>query len=181
MHKLILSGGIAALTLVSAGAFAADTTDATKAAPSDKQNMVQQGNWLGTIAGSVSTTNSVTTTTTALTGGYMVTNNIGVGLKIAYNAVQSNNNFTGFAAARYYFDPQPNKTWVPFIGPFVGYNKPSGGTNSTIYGGNIGLDYFVAPNVSLEPTANYFHTTGSGFSTNTWSFAFGLTFWFAGK
>lgn len=172
-------GGIAALTLVSACAFGADA--------GAKQNMISQGNWLGTLSGSVSSTkvsggSNTTSSNGSLTGGYMVTNNIGVGVKLGYTSVSSNNTFTGFVSARYYFDPQPSKTLVPFVGPFVGYTKPSGGgSNLTMYGANAGVEYFVAPNVSLTPNVNYFHTTGGGTKADTFSFSVGLTFWFAGK
>ncbi|HLK14237.1 MAG TPA: outer membrane beta-barrel protein [Fimbriimonadaceae bacterium] len=183
LHKLVLTGGFAALLVGSA--FAADDASNKAAASGDKVNMIAQGNWLGTIAGSIQSVkvsggSNTTSSNSSLTVGYMVTNNIGVGAKVAYTSVSSANTFTGFASARYYFDPQ-GKQLVPFVGPFIGYSRPTGGPNTTMYGGNLGVEYFLASNVSFTPSVNYFHTTGGGLTANTWSFAFGLTFWFAGK
>src|SRR5580704_14622521 len=101
LHKSIISGGLFAL--LAGGAFAADNSD-SKPATGDKQNMVQQGNWLGTIAGSVQSTkvsggSNTTSSNTTLLGGYMVTNNIAVGLKVGYTSLSSANTFTGFASA----------------------------------------------------------------------------------
>lgn len=181
MKKLVTVAGLAALTLVATGAQAAD-----QGSPSNSQNMVAQGNWLGSFAGSVQSTrvsggSSTTTSNSSLTGGYMVTNNIGIGLKAAYSSVSSFDNFTGFVSARYYLNPQPTQTLIPFIGPFVGYNKATGGSTISMYGVNAGVEYFVARNVSVTPNVNYFHSTGGGVTSNTYSFSIGFTFWFAGK
>jgi Outer membrane protein beta-barrel domain len=141
--------------------------------------MIHQGVWLGTLSGSISSTNSTTSSSISIEPGYMVTDNIGVGIKFAYMSSGSFNNNTIFGSVRYYFDPA-NKQWVPFIGPFIGYSKSNqGGNAATIYGGNAGIEFFIAPNVSFTPSINYFRTTASGVNTNTWSFAFGFTFWYA--
>lgn len=185
MNKLTLAGALFALTLAATTASAAGFTDFRVKAPSDQVNIVQQGVYSASIQASVSSTsgsgiNTTTATTIALGGSTFISKEVELQLSVMYTGVSGGANSTSVVGgARYYFDPSQDKQVLPFVGVLIGYQSTSGGgNNNTIYGADAGVQYFLAPNVSLTPQVVYLHTTSSGNNFNTWQFQLGLTFWF---
>jgi hypothetical protein len=78
---------------------------------------------------------------------------------------------------KYYFMPKPENKFFPFVGARFGSVSGSGMDDETVWMGVLGVDWFVAPNVSLTPEFDYGQYQ-DGSSENFFRFAFGLTFWF---
>ncbi|HLK14238.1 MAG TPA: hypothetical protein VKT78_05490 [Fimbriimonadaceae bacterium] len=174
MHKSVTGGAIAALSLFAAVATASDGQQWG----TNDYNWLRQGSYGGSLSGLISSTNSNTSTNINLAGVYLFTNNLGVGPLIGLDAFNSSTNWSLGAVGRYYLNHTPQSTLIPFVGVTGSYSVPNqGAVKTTTYGGQIGVEYFLKPNVSLTPAFNYTRTTGSGVGFNTAGFSLGVTWW----
>lgn len=84
---------------------------------------------------------------------------------------------TWILGAKYYFMPKPENKFFPFLGARFGGVTGSDMDDQTVWMGVLGVDFFVAPNVSITPEFDYGQYS-NGDSENFFRFAFGLTYWF---
>lgn len=142
-----------------------------------QMNIVQKGVKSVGASGSYFTSSGNHTTNVNLTVSQFITQDIEVLGGLNYLDVNGSTN-TGFKlGGRYYFSPSQDKQTLPFAGVFYQYNTGSG-LNQNSFGLEAGIQYFVAPNVSVTPSLVYTTTTGNGNSNTSFGVQFGLTFWF---
>jgi hypothetical protein len=182
VNKLNLVGGILALNLaIAASAQATGFVDFKVGANADQKNIIQQGVYMADLSGSITTVRSNTQTDVQGQIGTFFSSNIEGWIGVGFSAAGSANSWDVSGGVRYYVDPSQDKTMLPFVGVFAMYDSPNGGTKTTGYGAEVGVDFFVSPNVSFTPRLFWDQITGSGISTSEWGLNFGLTFWFNSK
>jgi hypothetical protein len=192
MNKLSLRIGLISLTVAGAAASQAyDFINLRAPNTGGQANIVQQGAFSAGVAASF---NSFTTTggggsstisDLSLTGGYFVTNEIQIFGDLRYFNL---NNFAALGnvsetifvvGGRYYFGVAQDKQTLPFAGIFVGGGQFNpGSTSVTAYGAELGLQYFLAPTVSLTPVLSYTGLHASGATVNQFGVSLGITVWF---
>lgn len=128
-------------------------------------------------SGSYFTSNGNHATNLSVTGSEFVNQNIEVILGLTYADANGSTNTGIKGGARYYWGVSQDKPLLPFAGVFYQYNTGSG-FNSNSLGVEIGIQYFVAPNVSVTPSFVWANTHGNGNSNTYTGIQFGLTYWF---
>ena len=128
--------------------------------------------------GSIFSANSNTVTNINLMGSNFIRQNIELFGGLTYSAVNSNTSYGLTVGGRYYFNPAQDKQMLPFAGVFYGYANGSSQATSNAFGLEGGVQYFVAPNVSVTPIVVWqsMHATGS--TVDSFGMQFGLTYWF---
>ena len=111
-------------------------------------------------------------------GSNFVTKNIEVFGGITYTSFNSNDSYGLTIGGRYYFDPAQDKQLLPFVGVFYGYANGNSSVQSNAFGVEGGVQYFVAPNVSITPILVWSSTHVTGSTTDSFGLQFGLTYWF---
>ncbi|MEI6512297.1 MAG: outer membrane beta-barrel protein [bacterium] len=121
--------------------------------------------------------------TTSFNGGlnYFFTDAIAGELGLMFNRFEddfgTDESTTYMLGAKYYFMPKPENKFFPFLGARFGGVTGSDMTDETVWMGVLGVDFFVAPNISITPEFDYGQYS-NGDSDNFFRFAFGLTYWF---
>jgi hypothetical protein len=143
-----------------------------------QQNIVQQGVWSASAYGSIFSANSSTSTNLNFMASNFIRSQIELFGGLTYTAFNSNSSYGLTAGARYYFNPAQDKQVLPFAGLFYGYANGSHSVTSNAFGVQGGVQYFVAPNVSVTPIVVWqsMHVTGS--TTDSFGLQFGMTYWF---
>lgn len=144
----------------------------------EQQNIVQQGVFSASASGSIFTANSNTSSNLNLLGSNFVTKNIEVFAGLNYTSFNSANSYGLTIGGRYYFEPAQDKQVLPFVGAFYGYANGSNSVTSNAFGLEGGIQYFVAPNVSVTPILVWSSTHVTGSTTDSFGLQFGLTYWF---
>lgn len=144
----------------------------------EQQNIVQQGVFSASATGSIFTANSNTSANLMLTGSNFVTKNIEVFAGVNYSSLNSFNTYGLTVGGRYYFMPAQDKTVLPFAGLLFSYGSGSNSTSSNAFGVEAGVQYFLAPNVSITPLLLWQSTHVTGSTTDSFGLQFGLTYWF---
>lgn len=141
----------------------------------NQQNIIQQGVKSLGVTGSYMSNNGSSQTQINLAISQFVNSNIEVRGGIQYLDFNGSSNTSFVVGGRYYFEPSQDKQTLPFAGVFYGYSTGSG-TNHSQLGLELGLQYFLQPNVSLTPAAVWSNTSGGVGST--FGIQLGLTYWF---
>jgi len=144
----------------------------------EQQNIVQQGIWSASASGSIMSANSNTSSNLNLMGSTFVTRQVEVFGGVSYTSFNSNNSYGLTFGGRWYFNPAQDKQVLPFVGAFYTYANGSNSVQSNAFGLQGGLQYFVAPNVSITPQLVWSSARVTGSTTDSFGFQFGLTYWF---
>jgi len=144
----------------------------------EQQNIVQQGVWSVGASGSIFSANSNTNTNLNFMASNFVARQIEVFGGVTYTAFNSNSSYGLTIGGRYYFNPAQDKQLLPFVGVFYTYANGNSSVQSNAFGVEGGVQYFVAPNVSITPTVVWSSARVTGATTDSFGFQFGLTYWF---
>jgi hypothetical protein len=179
MNNLSLRTSFIALALVAAAAGQAyDVINLKVPNTGEQQNIVQQGVWSASAYGSIFSANSNTSTNLNLMASNFVARQIEVFGGVTYMSFNSNDSYGVTIGGRWYFNPAQDKQVLPFAGAFYTYANGNSSVQSNSFGLQGGVQYFVAPNVSITPTVVWSSTHVTGATTDAFGFQFGLTYWF---
>ncbi|MHB8635180.1 MAG: hypothetical protein ACYC96_01765 [Fimbriimonadaceae bacterium] len=179
MKNFSLRLSLVGLGIAAAGAIqASGVIDLRVPNTGEQQNIVQQGVWSASAFGSIFSANSSTSTNLNFMASNFVRSQIEVFGGLTYTAFNSNSSYGLTIGGRYYFNPAQDKQLLPFAGLFFGYANGSSSVTSNAFGVQGGVQYFVAPNVSLTPIVVWQSTHVTGATTNSFGLQFGMTYWF---
>ena len=142
----------------------------------NQQNIIAKGVKSISVSGNYTTSGGNHATNIQLGGSMFETSNIELRAAFGYTSVNGSNSMQFLIGGRYYFQPNQDKQSLPFAGLFYTYQNGSG-VNSHGFGVEVGMQYFLQPNISLTPDLVYASTTGNG-NSDSFSIQVGLTYWF---